>query len=810
MRHSLICILGFAVQVIYCQNNYELKPSSFDWPRFSTASQDNFTEEMLKDKIESGKKWMIYLVADDVVQGGRFMQKYLVKGRNRSNLFLVDPLDESKTYGAVDIRNVVPWSRSVIDDRTGYKIKYLPVYRPGDQSSSVTFYRSPSRDPGNENFSIKAFEGFWYLYLRRGEWSLLGKSSEMNDGQPDSENFGWIETRRLEKWDQRLVLQPNLDPEAISQRETEGNWPILGFYQRSQVIEFINNPSKASAEPTLFSLEAQRDFNQEFGDEKIRWPILNATLDEISDTAQNQGYYQVGIIGSPDRRNANSVTPKFDFDRKDLERLQASVQSIRQKSRNVDVVFVIDATKSMGPNIDAVKNTMTRLVNRLLKDKQNTFRFGVVLYTDLSEKFANRVLPLTNERNLHQFDKFLNENGEYHVLDSTLEEGVIQGIIDGIDQFTDIKHGNFIVHVGDAGANDLNLKDTLLSQLEKYSVNLLSIQVRNNVSSKTGKPLLAYQSMSVQMRDIINDYRNILSNKLSELPPDIYEKIYPKNGNSSNSPLIYDSRSSSLDYSTFGLDITQHFTISQVTVSHPGKKIDTDQMVELLNKTIISIENQWNRFLNTVNASSAKDAKNQTFKPGIANYLINTAEFNNQDLQTWIDSEEEAFIPVFVPLKAPDPSSGLKPLLEFALFIDEDEQIRIERSIERLTNLDPEGKNLSSQLIKTLRVLAEAYVDETEADKVELSDLFDKIIGIPYGFNTIMDDIKKEIRDGFGGRENVKIEDLVELPLPRQKSILRLIRTLFNRLFFPEEDFPTFRSYDQDYYWIPLRAFKSE
>jgi Mg-chelatase subunit ChlD len=82
------------------------------------------------------------------------------------------------------------------------------------------------------------------------------------------------------------------------------------------------------------------------------------------------------------------------------------LQKPSQTSPRIDVVFTIDATGSMGDEIDMVKKEIWTIANRLMEGKPRPdIRFGLVFYQDRGDAFVAKRTELT--RNIDEIHKEL-------------------------------------------------------------------------------------------------------------------------------------------------------------------------------------------------------------------------------------------------------------------------------------------------------------------------------------------------------------------------------------------------------------------
>ncbi|NKB67180.1 MAG: VWA domain-containing protein [Candidatus Latescibacteria bacterium] len=121
-----------------------------------------------------------------------------------------------------------------------------------------------------------------------------------------------------------------------------------------------------------------------------------------------------------------------------------------QQAPRVDVVFLLDATGSMGDEIDAVKERIQGMISDIaLAEPAPDVRFGVVAYRDREDDYVTRVYPLTRDidrivENLGQIEA--DGGGDYP---ESLNEG-LHVALDGIEWDAAEGVARLVFLIGDA------------------------------------------------------------------------------------------------------------------------------------------------------------------------------------------------------------------------------------------------------------------------------------------------------------------------------------------------------------------------
>lgn len=753
-----------------------------------------------------GAVWNVFAKRDMVVNGRKihFMQKFQVAEINQTTLRLFDRSDGNKNYGLVATEDLLLWQSALVNPRNNYRIKYLPVTKIGDVNldnpNDIVFYKAPSTR-AEVNFAVTAFKGFWFLYLKQDGWCLLGKSSEILRGKPDPKSFGWIQEEKLFEWNQRLVLQPNQNKAAIKER-SDNPYPVTAFFDAQEALDYISDPGSPSfAGLNIFSNDLSNRYKYGvMSNQEIRWPVFSSEL-------SGQNVYKVGIVGRPDPSGTKeNKRLAVSFDQKDISELIKIVNAQRARTRVINVVFSVDATWSMSPYIISIKKAIDQLVEELLSDTENEYRFGIVLYTDTNETdpYVIRRSKLFGKNQISGFFDYLSREGEYHLNDKDDRESVFKGLYSAAELFTAKEESNFLVHVGDAAGRDFDeYRSILRDKLKEFDVNLISMQVHN--PERDFRSVEAYQEFHLQLRDLLRDFvksRDIqmrgrtpesVYNKLFELGDEVKLEIREGLGFSQSS--------------TFDVNTNFYPSFSSITVAHPGSRISADSIQEEVIRAIKQFESNINRLVNVVSSSRVQkfDGEDGVFGAEVLDNLLKSG-LSEADLRLWFDLQYETMLEAYVPFKIDGKMNY--PLLEFSLFIDEEELENLRDQVELLANIDNSSDDMTGPLIDTFTELVTSYVDEdrTKVQQIQIDKALEMILGIPTDFNTVFKRLNDELRL-TSEKSNPSIQDIRNMSPKAQQNLINILKQLYRYLEPRRQNYPSFSSYDQNFYWIPQSIF---
>lgn len=318
---------------------------------------------------------------------------------------------------------------------------------------------------------------------------LLSHQSRMN-GSSDQVLYGWVPKTAFVPWNQRSCLEPNWDPKTVEEFTTSKHYHFYADPKLKTVISSYTYgvPNTVDKNPaTKFRMEP----------EQARFPLLD-------NDSKNDDLYKVTSFGSAGR--SVIVNQSADVDVKwtrEKERLTKQLQ-------NVNVIFVIDGTKSMNPYFKSVKDAINKSFTYFEKQNYN-IKVGAVIYRDYADGDAMiETQPLVSYKD-PRIVKFLDNIGNkgYGAASSPNDHTHTEALYAGIDAALDSKamgytpeQANLMIVVGDCGNAEIDTKSpdaaSLTKRLIDKNIQLMSHQVRRSTAD-------AWQLFNVQMAKLIAD-----------------------------------------------------------------------------------------------------------------------------------------------------------------------------------------------------------------------------------------------------------------------------------------------------------------
>ncbi|MFC1563226.1 VWA domain-containing protein, partial [candidate division KSB1 bacterium] len=233
-----------------------------------------------------------------------------------------------------------------------------------------------------------------------------------------------------------------------------------------------------------------------------RFPILETNK-------RNKNIFTVGLIGSiiaEDRDILMANEINIDIERK--------ITDLKESIKNINIVFVMDGTKSMHPYFPAVRDAIQRSMDELELKNQSipkNYKFGVIVYRDYTE--GDRVLEkIELQEDIENVEKLLMRVEAGDINNTTHPEAMFHGLIMALRTLRwDPKQTNILILVGDAGNHrDERKEDTkqnVIKYLTEKTCHFITIQVNRQAH-------IAYTDFIEQNKQIAENTVKLLHERL--------------------------------------------------------------------------------------------------------------------------------------------------------------------------------------------------------------------------------------------------------------------------------------------------------
>ena len=231
----------------------------------------------------------------------------------------------------------------------------------------------------------------YFVFEKRGEAFLIGEA------MVPASIVGWARRQDVMEWNTNQAV-------FFINKQESGRLPVRVWQSRDEV----GGPARADFEEDLDTDETSEPF-----------PVLSRHEDLV----------EIAFLwNTPDNQKAIETGAGRGLAGEGVERID-----VLSEIRRMDVVLVIDSTRSMGPYLTRVRAHLTQIVDSL-QDPRNPVEthIGIVAFRDYEDRdvtFTTKTLPLTEKREL--VIEFL-EQLTPAAVDPGIEEAVFEGLYEGI------------------------------------------------------------------------------------------------------------------------------------------------------------------------------------------------------------------------------------------------------------------------------------------------------------------------------------------------------------------------------------------
>ena len=426
--------------------------------------------------------------------------------------------------GYISKKNLLLWKHSLEDDSTNFTIKGLPAHKIErfieikssskftKSSSELKLFDAPDMANANDN-TIRLFE-FLYIYKKEGNAFLLGKSDAFSP-QSVTEILGWAPKSYIEEWNQRICIEPNINPEAVNERAAKNIKASL-FQDLKTAIAFEKDSVKPK--PLFIRDNGTEPYNPYIK----RFPVIRT----LSNGNIIQTRASTDIYGSNKNEPVMSIQDQGDYNKK--------IGPGLEKVKKFNIVFVVEASsrisreylKQVLNGLDDLDKQLMESEDVMMKTKEYEFNFGAVVYrsyehgscsgtTDLVASAMDKLLP---KDDYYKVQDFL---GSQLVMTTDCDsrangKALYKGLDKALSLFKDTTETNILVLIGTIGDKSKEKvfdKQILIDKMAHFKTSFIAYQY-NNASGED------YEKFVQQIRTILRQSARKITKAVDPRAPD--------------------------------------------------------------------------------------------------------------------------------------------------------------------------------------------------------------------------------------------------------------------------------------------------
>jgi hypothetical protein len=689
---------------------------------------------------------------------------------------------DAKDYGWIHKDNLILSTHCMMNE-SNFEKKAMILTRLADVEEMVSGGVEQTRfysDPGLTKWTGKESRQFdiYFVYKISKDASsvLLGKEVSIGIGTTEelqAQMLGWVEISKVTFWDQRICIEPNWDKRAVEERKAKGIPPII-FLEESSCLTLKESGTYSQ---NYVAKDDDPGTERYVGAFK-RYPVIYK---------KKNGVMKTGVMGK-----VYSEGKEVDITDEKLAEVKQEFELIKQQAKNLNVVFVVDGTNSMGPYFNPISTAIKKSFESLKGSyTSSNIRFAGVIYRDYADgDHLVDIHPLSSD--ITSITTFFDTARTDYKGDKDIPEAMFYGMKEALTSLNlQPDQSNFIILVGDVGSH--NRKDPsyisqeeVINLLSGLEASMISFQVNNGQDR-------SYDMFMRQSREmILQTTNNIKSNEGSKKVawrPDMLIDEDPYFRSDGNKYFLYNQP-----------------IYGYIMFADKGQTLPSDQLLLEIHKMIGEYDKTITKWLLKSEqvideGASISDVVQDEFSysEGVINFLSKIKGLSPGQIKTLVKGTSQYSITGF----AINNAKGLKEsLFKEILFMSNLELGSTIDKLDRLCNFSYATPNdLRERLYETWIEILKNHLGDFEEEEYmqkSMAELQNIIFGVP-STSALLSSIKLS-----------DIKDEKAMEFDKIMYYQGLLKKTFNELqqIQIKSDYEySFLSNDNRYYWISIDVF---
>ena len=530
--------------------------------------------------------------------------------------------------------------------------------------SKIKFGQVQSRPSTSANYALFPAQklAIFFVLKQSNGFTLISKT----DNIEKDENLivGWVIDESVTKWDHRIGYGPSYGVEG----EMHLTRRIPVCYDELQLEEYISNGYPANPQSN-----------------KIKGQFLQTTDENQPPDAPTDRMPEIRSTTPSSSNRLNVVTIANIYSPDELLEIDRLKEKLKAQIADLNILFILDATQSMGPYKTAITQAIEHIVDSG-KDiaPHSQVKFGAIVYRDYEDQgLAYETVSMTSDASA--FNKEL-QQVKCISNDNDLPEAQYHGIIKGLQEH-DLHpaQSNLVILIGDAGnksapSGAYNKIESVVEQLQKINANFISFQTHN-------RPTYTYQRFRDDCLTITSSLAgtSFTYNVQESVGLEYYRLNYEDASNN-----------------TWGFFGATSFPLGNNTVTDP---VILSEMVETSTKLFLQKTNQQIAGFETLDYSGE-------VSPGMAKWITNRTSGGSKTLEALKELGSFSF-QAHTIRKIPEIDEHcLTPYV----FMTSKELLERKDQLQRLVKKGTSDKNFFEELTSALVDLSAALTGEVSSD----------------------------------------------------------------------------------------------
>lgn len=580
---------------------------------------------------------------------------------------------------------------------------------------------------------------------------------------------GWLPEAYITEWNQRLTLEPSNQLSVLDEYNNKGLKPVA-FMQLKEAEDYYNMGTSETMNKAVY--QHNNFTHKSLEPEIMRHPI-------IMQSDNNSHIFQVAVMTG---LNGDKNTGQGYIQQK--AKNEREIEQLTKKMKNINVIFVIDATHSMIEYYVPIANALKDAMNKPFfkeHDADTKIRVGVVLYRDYLDHSKRGIETKHLTEDLADVSNFLTK-----VKCNSEDPDEWEAMFDGLETALDCNkmgyspdQSNFIILIGDA-ANHVQYKNKNLKGKEEEIGNLM---YKNNINF-----------MAYQVRNKGRDEYDKFQTQVGKIQKTLFQQYEQK----MHTPMKFVQ-----EKSNFRRLVRAENGKDDLLVHIMRKFVDKGEVAsasELTIHVLNLVENFYNKTRDQI--TFLRNTSEGGYK--FSNAADETRLRESFRMAGWDENKINSFIRFqkdggVAKLKcyAPECFKGAKRnAYRYVLFFSEKELSELLKSLQKVDN-NSNSADAYMQALVNLGMSMLGDFEENDIKKMNINELMEMIYGVPISIKTTA-----------GKIENIPYLDkgwLDEL-IRKFKEKRETLQSIRNQGVDQNDNLRRFEKNGTKYYWIPFET----
>lgn len=466
------------------------------WNVYSDRSENKTYQEPRKnspvyERLEMGEELRIAKIQDGFA---------LVYHEPKKSVIYPIISEDAVVRGWIPMENLLLWSTCPVNEKGIYNKALITVNMDNINAKNKVVMGNKYKNPDKTGPTEKVETGMTFYFIMKQQNDMVLLAYECDIAETEGQLlYGWVDKSTYVPWNQRSCIEPNWNTDAVARLESQ----YVSLYTKDKnSIESLSANEQNLHRITRYRFGGE-GFPKEHGVDKYRMPANILRYPILANEKTPDSQYRCttfGILGKT--LNQHLI---------DLAEAEKEQENKLNDMSKLNLILVIDGTRSMGKYFSAVKDAIKEGCNYLMSDSEKNqykAKVGLVIYRDYAdgEQGLIEYLPMSEVNDI-RLNEYLDNVGKYGAksasADRTNEEALYKGLEVALDN-QKMGYGktesNLMLVIGDCGnaQNDTQClsQEEIIDKLVDNRVNLMAFQVRRNNNP-------AWLLFNRQMRDII-------------------------------------------------------------------------------------------------------------------------------------------------------------------------------------------------------------------------------------------------------------------------------------------------------------------